>query len=48
MRSSANKTAMHEGTDLEFDALADGEPVKGVADKIGDVVKLSNAPMRRT
>ena len=44
MRSRASKTGSHEGADLELDALADGEPVKGVTDKIGDMVKLCNAP----
>ena len=34
---------MREQT-LNLDALADGEPVKGVTDKIGDMVKLCNAP----
>ena len=44
VRCRPSKTATHEGTDLELDALADGEPVKGVTDKIGDMVKLCNAP----
>jgi len=43
VRSRASKTTVLDGADLELDALADGEPVKGVADKIGDMVKLCNA-----
>ena len=39
VRSRPSKTTWHEKTDLELDALADGEPVKGVTDKIGDMVR---------
>ena len=35
MRSRASKTVSHEAANLEFDALADEDPLKGVTDKIG-------------
>ena len=42
--SKAGKTISHEGADLELDALANGEPVKGVSDERRDMGKLRNAP----
>jgi len=38
------RTISHERADLELDALANREPVKGVSDEIRYMIKLRNAP----
>ena len=43
---SASETVLHEGVDVEFDAQANWEPVKGVSNNKTDMGELRYVPKR--